>query len=71
MATVKKLEGKSGVSYKITVSSGRDSAGKQIRHYKTWTPPAGMSSTKADKEAQKVAIQFENELEQGFQSDKK
>ena len=71
MATVKKLEGKSGVSYKITVSSGRDSTGKQIRHYKTWTPPAGMSLTRADKEAQKVAIQFETELEQGFQTDKK
>lgn len=71
MATVKKLEGKSGISYKITVSRGRDSAGKQIRHYKTWTPPAGMSSAKADKEAQKVAIQFETELEQGFQTDKK
>ncbi len=71
MATVKKLEGKSGVSYKITVSNGRDSTGKQIRHYKTWTPPAGMSPTRADKEAQKVAIQFETELEQGFQTDKK
>ena len=71
MATVKKLEGKSGVSYKITVSSGRDSTGKQIRHYKTWTPPTGMSSAKADKEAQKAAIQFETELEQGFQTDKK
>ena len=71
MATVKKLEGKSGISYKITVSSGRDSTGKQIRHYKTWTPPAGMSPTRADKEALKVAIQFENELEQGFQTDKK
>lgn len=71
MATVKKLEGKSGISYKITVSNGRDSTGKQVRHYKTWTPPVGMSSARAEKEAQRVAIQFENELAQGFQTDKK
>lgn len=71
MATVKRLEGKTGTSYKITVSNGRDSTGKQIRHYMTWVPPTGMSSTRADKEAQKVAVQFETELSQGFQPDKK
>lgn len=43
MANIRKIEGKTGVSYKITVTSGRDSAGKQIRHYKTWTPDHGYS----------------------------
>lgn len=42
MANIKRIDGKTGVSYKITVTRGRDSSGKQIRHYMTWTPPAGM-----------------------------
>ena len=42
MANIKRIDGKTGVSYKVTVTRGRDSSGKQIRHYMTWTPPAGM-----------------------------
>ena len=38
MANIKRIDGKTGVSYKITVTRGRDSSGKQIRHYMTWTP---------------------------------
>lgn len=69
MANVKKIEGKNGVSYKITVTHGRDTQGKQVRHYKTWVPPVGMSQKKAEKEAQKVAFEFEQQIEQGFQLD--
>lgn len=38
MANIRKIEGKTGVSYKITVSSGYLSKGKQKRYYKTWAP---------------------------------
>lgn len=69
MANIKRIDGKTGVAYKITVTRGRDSSGKQIRHYMTWTPPAGMGERRAEKEAQKAAIQFETEIEQGFQLD--
>lgn len=69
MASIKKIEGKTGVSYKITVTSGRDSAGKQIRHYKTWTPDHPMTARQMEKEAQRVAFEFEREIELGFQAD--
>ena len=69
MANIKRIEGKTGVSYKITVTRGRDSSGKQIRHYKTWVPPVGMSEKRAEKEALRLAVQFEEEIAQGFQLD--
>lgn len=69
MANIRKIEGKTGVSYKITVTSGRDSAGKQIRHYKTWTPDHPMTARQMEKEAQRVAFEFEREIELGFQAD--
>lgn len=69
MANIRRIEGKTGTSYKITVTRGRDSSGKQMRHYTTWTPPQGMSEKRAEREAQKVAVQFENQIEQGFQLD--
>ena len=69
MANIRKIDGKTGTAYKITVTRGRDSAGKQIRHYKTWTPPPGMGEKRAEREVQKVAVQFETEIDQGFQLD--
>lgn len=69
MANIRKIEGKTGTAYKITVTRGRDSSGKQVRHYKTWTPPQGMGEKRAEREVQKVAVQFETEIEQGFQLD--
>lgn len=44
MASIKKIEGKGGVSYKITVSMGRDARDRQIRHYKTWKPDKPMTA---------------------------
>ena len=42
MASIRKIEGKSGISYKITVTHGRDSTGKQKRHFMTWIPDEKM-----------------------------
>ena len=69
MASIRKLEGKGGISYKITVTEGRRSDGKQIRHYMTYTPPKGMSESKARKEAEKLAAQFEQKFALGYQAD--
>ena len=49
MASIRKIEGKGGVSYKITVSMGRDAHDKQIRHYKTWKPERPMTARQMEK----------------------
>lgn len=69
MASIKKIEGKTGTAYKITVTKGRDSNGKQIRHFKTWTPDHPMTARQMEKEAQRVALDFEREIELGYQAD--
>ena len=69
MASIKKIEGKTGTSFKITVTRGRDSNGKQIRHFKTWTPDHPMTARQMEKEAQRVAFEFERDIELGFQAD--
>jgi hypothetical protein len=62
MATVSenKKNGKT-VSYRFIVCIGRDAQKKQIRRFKTWTPPEGMSSAKARKAAEKAAYAWEQE----------
>ena len=69
MATIKRIDGKTGIAYKITVTNGRDDCGKQLRHFKTWRPPDGMSEKRAEKEVQKVAFDFQRKIEQGFEID--
>ena len=69
MASIRKIEGKGGVSYKITVSMGRDAQDKQIRHFKTWKPDRPMTARQMEKEAQRVAQEFEREITLGFQAD--
>ena len=71
MANIQKLDGKTGVSYKITVTKGRDLDGKQIRHYLTWTPAPGMTERQAEKAVQKAAFEFEQSIEQGYVADNK
>lgn len=71
MANIKKIEGKNGPSFKITVTNGRDLNGKQIRHYKTWTPAPTMTERQMQKAVQKVALEFEQSIELGFQLDSK
>lgn len=69
MASIRKIEGKKGVTFKITVTAGTDPTGKQIRHFKTWKPEAGMTARQAQKEAERVAFEFEKEIALGFQTD--
>lgn len=70
MASIQKIERKSGVSYKITVSSGRGLNGKQLRHTKTFTPPKSMTARQGEKEAQRLAFEFEEQIRQGYELDR-
>ena len=69
MANIKKIEGKGGISYKITVFSGVDTQGRQVRHYRTWRPEPGMTARQMEKAVQRAAMDFERELELGYQAD--
>ena len=69
MASIKKIEGKRGVSYKITVTKGRDINGKQIRHFMTWKPDPDMTARQAQKALQRAAVDFERQIELGFRPD--
>lgn len=69
MASIKRLEGKDGASYKITVSLGRDAQGKQIRRYMTWKPEPGLTARQIEKRVKQVAVDFEKQLDYGFQAD--
>lgn len=54
-----------GSSYLIKVSCGYDADGKQIIKSKTWRIPKGMSDKRAEAEAQKAAVIFEEECHNG------
>ena len=58
MANIKKIEGKTGTAYKITVTTGRDMDGKQIRHFKTWRPAPGMTERQTEKALQRALLQW-------------
>ena len=69
MANIRRLEGKNGVSFKITVTQGRDLEGKQIRHYTTWTPPHKMTERQMQKAVELAAMEFEKSVTLGYQID--
>lgn len=64
MATIKRIEGKKGVTYKITVSNGYGVDGKQIRVSTTLKPTAKTEKAQ-EKEAYKYAAIFEKQVEDG------
>ena len=55
MATIKKR----GNTFQICCSLGRDANGRQIRKTTTYKPPEGTTPKKAEKLAQKAAVEFE------------
>lgn len=65
MAMITKIEGKKGVSYKITVSCGYDIKGNQKRYYMTWTPREGMTARQIEKDLQRQAMHFEDDVTNG------
>ena len=69
MPSIKKIHTKSGLSFKITVSCGYDERYRKRCHYKTWKAPENWSEQRAEREAQKIAYEFENSIKLGFQPD--
>ena len=69
MANIQKIEGKKGVSYKLTAFCGYDSSGNQIRRTKTWRPEKGMTARQAEKEAAFQAELFEEAASRGIPVD--
>ncbi len=65
MANITMREGKNGVSYRIKVSCGYDSSGKQIIKTMTWKPSLGMSQRQTEKELNRVAVEFESKVING------
>ncbi len=49
---------KRGATYEFNVSAGYDGFGRHIRHYGSYTPPDGVSETKADKLAVEAFADF-------------
>lgn len=54
---------KNGNTYEFNVSCGYDGNGKHIRKYRTFTPPKGVSETKADRLAKIAYLEFVQEAE--------
>ena len=69
MASIRKIDGKNGISFKITVTNGIAADGRQIRHYKTYKPPKGLTIRQAEKQARAAAYEFERDIEYGFKND--
>lgn len=71
MATIREnqKDGKT-VSFRFTVCLRRDTNGKQVRRYTTWTPPEGLAPTKAKKAAERAADAWENEVRAEYQKEK-
>lgn len=69
MATIEKIAGKTGTTYRITVSGGFDTSGKRIRHRMTYKPEPGMTARQTEKAIQRAAADFERSIEQGYALD--
>ena len=69
MATIEKITGKTGTTYRISVSGGFDTAGKRIRHRMTYKPEPGMTARQIQKAVQRAAADFERSIELGFSQD--
>lgn len=71
MATIRENQkGGKTVSFRFTACLERDTNGKQVRRYTTWTPPKGLAPTKAKKAAERAADAWENEVRAEYQKEK-
>lgn len=61
MATIEKRNG----AYRITVSAGYDMQGKQIKKRMTWKPLPTMTEKQIQKELQRQAVLFEEQVQNG------
>ena len=70
MAKITKRTKKDGTcSYCIRVSNGYDRQGRQVLVNRTYTPPPGLTGKKLEKELQRQADAFEQEVRSGISLD--
>lgn len=65
MATIQKVENKKGISYRIFISNGYDTNGKQIRETTTFIPDTTKTAKKQEKELEKFVFDFEQSVLDG------
>ena len=51
--------------YRFTACLGKDENGRQIRRYRTWQVPQGLSPVRAERAAQRAADEWEENLKFG------
>lgn len=65
MASVKKIENKNGVSYKITVCCGYDSENKKIVKNTTYKPDPTLTANQQKKSLERFTYEFEDKIKNG------
>ncbi|HEY5556671.1 site-specific integrase [Acetobacterium sp.] len=65
MASIKKVENKKGVVFRITVSNGYDMQGRKIKQTTTFTPDISMTPKQQERSANKFAMEFEDKVKHG------
>ena len=60
---------KRGDAYRIIVSCGLDSDGKQIKKYRSWRPDPGMNEKQIQKELSRQTVEFEELCKRGLALD--
>lgn len=69
MASIKRIEGKTGISFKITVSCGYDINGKKIIETATYKPDQSLTPKKMEKAVNEFANDFERQIKSGAAMD--
>ena len=63
MANIRAVEKNGKIfSYRFTACLGKDENGRQIRRYRTWQVPQGLSSARAERAVQRAADEWEKSL---------
>jgi integrase len=65
MASIKKIENKKGIAYKISISMGYDLQGKKIVETTTYRPDTSLTLKQQEKAVEKFAMEFEDKIKNG------
>ena len=66
---IKRMKKDGSCSYYIRVSNGYDREGRQVLVNRTYTPPPGLAGRKLERELQRQAVEFEQEVRNGLNLD--
>ena len=66
---IKRMKKDGSCSYYIRVSNGYDREGRQVLVNRTYTPPPGLTGRKLERELQRQAVEFEQEVRNGLNLD--